>query len=98
MINLRCSKYLNLEYINFIDLGPKFKLPKLHQDRLWKKKKRLKCSEAESLSYLPVRKLESGLYFRRDGMRTITAGVIFIIFAAFVLLGFKFTFSSSFCN
>lgn len=50
------------------------------------------------MSYLPVRKLESGLYFRRDGMRTITAGVIFIIFAAFVLLGFKFTFSSSFCN
>lgn len=38
MINLKCSKYLNLEYINFIELGPKFKLPKFPQDHFVEKK------------------------------------------------------------
>lgn len=28
MINPKCSKCLNLEYINFIEWGPKFMLPK----------------------------------------------------------------------
>lgn len=62
MINSKCSKYLNLKYINLIESRPKFMLPKLHQDHL-REKKKFKSPASESSSYLSKKELDSGLFF-----------------------------------